>query len=301
MSADLDPILDVARRAGVPVVEDAAQAIGATYQGRPVGGIGAFGCFSFFPSKNLGAFGDAGLLTTNDDRLAERARLLRTHGMEPKYYHHLVGANFRMDAIQAAVLRVKAPHLAAWTARPPGERRPLPGAVSRRGPRRRGDAAGRAAGLRPYFQSVRHSGGAARRAEAASRRGGHRVRDLLSRAVPPAAVLRVPGLPPRRLSAGRSGRPGQPGDSDLRRACRRAAGRGRRRDRRLRARACRNGKITCYHQSTNVQESHHHRYYRTRRILPGRVAAFEGLRGRSAPSGAAAHPISGASSTCWIA
>jgi dTDP-4-amino-4,6-dideoxygalactose transaminase len=116
LSADLDPILAIARRAGVPVIEDAAQAIGASYRGQPVGGIGTFGCFSFFPSKNLGAFGDAGLLTTNDDRLASRARLIRTHGMEPKYYHHLVGANFRMDAIQAAVLRVKARHLAAWTA-----------------------------------------------------------------------------------------------------------------------------------------------------------------------------------------
>ena len=115
MSADLEPILAIARRAGVPVIEDAAQAIGASYQGQPVGGIGTFGCFSFFPSKNLGAFGDAGLLTTNDDRLAKRARLLRTHGMEPKYYHHLVGGNFRMDAVQAAVLRVKAPHLPAWT------------------------------------------------------------------------------------------------------------------------------------------------------------------------------------------
>jgi dTDP-4-amino-4,6-dideoxygalactose transaminase len=115
LSADLDPILDVARRAGVPVIEDAAQAIGSTYKSRPIGGIGAMGCFSFFPSKNLGAFGDAGLVTTNDPALAKRARLLRTHGMEPKYYHHLVGANFRMDALQAAILRVKAPHLAAWT------------------------------------------------------------------------------------------------------------------------------------------------------------------------------------------
>src|SRR5262249_34359084 len=113
-SADMDPIVEAAGR-GIPIIEDAAQAIGATYKSRPLGGIGAFGCFSFFPSKNLGAFGDAGLVTTSDDRLAERARLMRTHGMKPKYYHHVVGANFRMDALQAAVLRVKAPHLAAWT------------------------------------------------------------------------------------------------------------------------------------------------------------------------------------------
>lgn len=114
-AAEMDAIMRTAERAGIPVIEDAAQAIGATYQSRPLGGIGAFGCFSFFPSKNLGAFGDAGLVTTNDDALAKRARLLRTHGMEPKYYHHLVGGNFRMDALQAAVLRVKAPHLARWT------------------------------------------------------------------------------------------------------------------------------------------------------------------------------------------
>ena len=115
LSADLDPIMEDAARSGVPVIEDAAQAIGATYKARPVGGFGTFGCFSFFPSKNLGAFGDAGLLTTNDAGLAKRARLLRVHGMEPKYYHHLVGGNFRMDEVQAAVLRVKTPHLATWT------------------------------------------------------------------------------------------------------------------------------------------------------------------------------------------
>jgi dTDP-4-amino-4,6-dideoxygalactose transaminase len=116
LSADLDPIVDISNRTGIPIVEDAAQAIGATYKSRQVGGIGAFGCFSFFPSKNLGAFGDAGLLTARDAASADRARLLRTHGMKPRYYHHAVGGNFRMDAMQAAVLRVKAPHLAAWTA-----------------------------------------------------------------------------------------------------------------------------------------------------------------------------------------
>jgi dTDP-4-amino-4,6-dideoxygalactose transaminase len=116
LSADMDPIMAAANRAGIPVIEDAAQAIGSVYKSRPLGTIGALGCFSFFPSKNLGAFGDAGLVTTEDEALAARARLLRTHGMKPKYYHHLVGANFRMDALQAAVLRVKAPHLAGWTA-----------------------------------------------------------------------------------------------------------------------------------------------------------------------------------------
>jgi len=115
LCADMDPILRIAEARGIPVIEDAAQAIGSQYRGRPAGGMGAMGCFSFFPSKNLGAFGDAGLVTMNEPELAKRVRLLRMHGMEPKYYHHLVGGNFRCDALQAAVLRVKAPHLAAWT------------------------------------------------------------------------------------------------------------------------------------------------------------------------------------------
>ncbi|MEO8483424.1 MAG: DegT/DnrJ/EryC1/StrS family aminotransferase [Acidobacteriota bacterium] len=115
LSADLDPILATAKRAGVPVVEDVAQAIGARYHGRILGGFGAIGCFSFFPSKNLGAFGDAGLATTNDAHLARELRLLRNHGAEPKYVHERIGGNFRIDALQAAVLRVKAPHLVAWS------------------------------------------------------------------------------------------------------------------------------------------------------------------------------------------
>jgi dTDP-4-amino-4,6-dideoxygalactose transaminase len=115
-SADLMPLTNAAAQHGVPIIEDAAQAIGARYHDHAVGTLGAIGCFSFFPSKNLGAFGDAGFVTTNDDRLGRQLRLLRNHGMEPKYYHHLIGGNFRLDAIQAAVLRVKLPHLDAWTA-----------------------------------------------------------------------------------------------------------------------------------------------------------------------------------------
>jgi len=115
LSADMDPLLELGASRGIPIVEDAAQAVGATYRGRIVGGLGALGCFSFYPTKNLGAFGEAGLVATNDDDLAGRVRLLRSHGMEPRYYHHVVGGNFRMDALQAAVLRVKARHLERWT------------------------------------------------------------------------------------------------------------------------------------------------------------------------------------------
>jgi dTDP-4-amino-4,6-dideoxygalactose transaminase len=114
--ADMDPLLDLARRHGLAVIEDAAQAIGAVYKGRHAGAMGQAGCFSFFPSKNLGAFGDAGLLTTPDDSLAHEVRLLRNHGAEPKYFHKRIGGNFRLDALQAAVLRVKLPHLDRWTA-----------------------------------------------------------------------------------------------------------------------------------------------------------------------------------------
>ncbi len=115
--ADMPALMGIARRFGLHVVEDAAQAIGSeTADGRRAGSVGDIGCFSFFPSKNLGAFGDAGLCTTNDDALAERMRVLRVHGGKPKYYHALVGGNFRLDEIQAAVLTVKLKHLDAWTA-----------------------------------------------------------------------------------------------------------------------------------------------------------------------------------------
>jgi dTDP-4-amino-4,6-dideoxygalactose transaminase len=114
--ADMDPITEIARRHNLVIIEDAAQAIGAEYKGRRAGSIGHFGCFSFFPSKNLGGFGDGGMITTNDAALAHKAKLLRNHGAEPKYYHKLVGGNFRLDALQAAILRVKLKYLDGWTA-----------------------------------------------------------------------------------------------------------------------------------------------------------------------------------------
>jgi dTDP-4-amino-4,6-dideoxygalactose transaminase len=111
--ADMPALMKIA--GGIPVIEDACQAIGADDHGRQAGTIGAAGCFSFFPSKNLGAFGDGGLVTTNDPELAHEIRLLRNHGAEPKYFHKRIGGNFRMDALQAAVLRVKLPYLHEWT------------------------------------------------------------------------------------------------------------------------------------------------------------------------------------------
>ncbi|HUE12099.1 MAG TPA: DegT/DnrJ/EryC1/StrS family aminotransferase [Steroidobacteraceae bacterium] len=115
-SADMEPLMRIARRYDLRVIEDAAQAIGTEYKGGiRVGSIGDIGCFSFFPSKNLGAFGDAGLCTTGDPDLAERMRVLRVHGGKPKYFHSLIGGNFRIDELQAAVLRVKLKYLDGWT------------------------------------------------------------------------------------------------------------------------------------------------------------------------------------------
>jgi dTDP-4-amino-4,6-dideoxygalactose transaminase len=114
-SADMDPLMALAKQYGLKVIEDAAQAIGTEYRGVRVGSIGDIGCFSFFPSKNLGAFGDAGLCTTNDAELAESMRVLRVHGGKPKYFHAVIGGNFRIDELQAAVLRVKLKYLDGWT------------------------------------------------------------------------------------------------------------------------------------------------------------------------------------------
>ena len=114
--ADMDPILEIARKHKLAVIEDAAQSIGAEYKGRRAGAMGELGIFSFFPSKNLGGFGDAGMVVTNDRALAEKVKVLRMHGEHVRYYHRAVGGNFRIDALQAAVLNAKLPHLDGWSA-----------------------------------------------------------------------------------------------------------------------------------------------------------------------------------------
>jgi len=115
--ADMDPIMEIAERHNLIVIEDGAQAIGSEYKGRRAGSIGHMGTFSFFPSKNLGGLGDGGMVVTNDAKLAERLNILRKHGSQPKYYHKFVGGNFRLDAIQAAPLRVKLRYLDGWSER----------------------------------------------------------------------------------------------------------------------------------------------------------------------------------------
>jgi dTDP-4-amino-4,6-dideoxygalactose transaminase len=119
--ADMEPILASAERYGLTVIEDAAQAIGSTYRFesgeiRRAGAMGSYGCFSFFPSKNLGAFGDGGMVSTNSEDLYDRLKIMRVHGSKPKYYHRLIGGNFRLDALQAAILSVKLKYLDEWTA-----------------------------------------------------------------------------------------------------------------------------------------------------------------------------------------
>ncbi|MBI3416408.1 MAG: DegT/DnrJ/EryC1/StrS family aminotransferase [Verrucomicrobia bacterium] len=116
-AAEMDGLMRLAAEHKLAVIEDAAQSLGARYKERFVGGIGTFGTFSFFPSKNLGGFGDSGMLVTNDDALADKARIFRTHGSQPKYYHKYVGGNFRIDPLQAALLSVKLPHCQSYSLR----------------------------------------------------------------------------------------------------------------------------------------------------------------------------------------
>jgi len=114
---DMEPVLEIATEHNLIVIEDAAQAIGSEYRGKRAGSMGLCGCFSFFPSKNLGAFGDGGIITTDSDEFSEKLKILRGHGSHPKYYHKLVGGNFRLDALQAAIVSIKLKHLDDWTAK----------------------------------------------------------------------------------------------------------------------------------------------------------------------------------------
>lgn len=116
-AADMAPIMKLCATKKIPIIEDAAQAIGTEYQGKRAGSLGSMACFSFFPSKNLGAMGDGGMVTTNDPGLAEKLKIFRSHGSKPKYFHKYVGGNFRLDALQAAILRAKFKHLDLWTQR----------------------------------------------------------------------------------------------------------------------------------------------------------------------------------------
>ena len=114
-AADMDPIMEIAEEHNLIVIEDAAQAIGAEYKGKRAGSIGHYGCFSFFPSKNLGTSGDGGMVVTNDAERIEKLRIFRNHGSKPKYYHKFIGGNFRLDTLHAAVVLAKLPHLDSWS------------------------------------------------------------------------------------------------------------------------------------------------------------------------------------------
>lgn len=113
--ADMDPIMEIAKKHNLYVIEDAAQSIGSTYKGKKAGGIGTCGCFSFYPTKNLSGIGDGGMVVTNDERLAAKIKVMRDHGQNPTYYYNFVGGNFRLDAVQAAVILVKLPYLDEWS------------------------------------------------------------------------------------------------------------------------------------------------------------------------------------------
>jgi dTDP-4-amino-4,6-dideoxygalactose transaminase len=113
-TADMDPIIEIAKKHHLYIVEDAAQAIGATYKGKKSGSLGDTCCFSFFPTKNLGAYGDAGMVVTNNEELADKMKVIRVHGSKPKYYHHVLGYNSRLDEMQAAILNVKFSYLDSW-------------------------------------------------------------------------------------------------------------------------------------------------------------------------------------------
>ena len=184
-AADMTPIMEIAERHGLVVIEDAAQAHLARYHDRPVGGIGHIACFSFYPGKNLGAYGEGGLVMTNDAAIAERMRLLRDWGQPRKYHHEMLAYNYRMDAIQGAVLDVKLRHLDDWTERRRSRASALP-VVARQFGRTRLRGAARSPACLSHLQRLPRR---SRRAAAASRRRSYSERPALSDPGPPAEGL----------------------------------------------------------------------------------------------------------------
>ncbi len=233
--AAMDEIGRVAAKHNLPIIEDACQSIGAEYAGRDAGTLGDIGCFSFYPTKNLGGMGDGGLLTTDRDDLAAKLKLLRVHGMEPRYYHQVVGLNSRLDTIQAAILNVKLPHLDQLGPPAANQRPALSHAVRAVRTGQNPHAAENHPRRHARVESIRHprSRRPARCIAKAPDRRPHRHRNLLPRAAARAAMLRHVGLSARQLARNRTRRPRNPGPADFPRTHRRRAANRRQRDRRV--------------------------------------------------------------------
>ena len=228
--ADMRAIDAIARRHSIPVIEDAAQAIGAEFAGRRAGSWGEIGCFSFYPTKNLGGFGDGGMLTTKNPQLAERLKLLRAHGMQPRYYHQVVGINSRLDTLQAAVLNVKLKHLEGWTAERQANARRYSELFAARGLDRQLGLPIVSAGCRHVWNQyvIRVPHGRRDALRDLLDRAQDRQRDLLSGAAAPASLLRGARVSRGKPAGERTGGTRNAGPADLRRADRRGTrGRGR--------------------------------------------------------------------------
>ena len=213
LPAEMETITAIARAHGVPVIEDAAQSIGASYRGQNTGSIGEFGCFSFFPSKNLGGAGDGGMVTTNDSELAERVAVLRDHGSRKKYHYDLLGMNSRLDTLQAAILLVKLRYLEPFIKDRQQKRQALPGVVRASGTDRADHAAGRTRGSAACLPSVRDSCSATRPVAEVSAGSRHSHGDLLSFPVAPSARVCLSRLHGWRVSSRRTGQPASAGAS----------------------------------------------------------------------------------------
>ena len=221
--AEMDPILELAGKHNLAVIEDAAQAIGSEYKGQRAGSMGTVGCFSFFPSKNLGCFGDGGAVVTQDRALADKIRLLRGHGSHPKYFHKIVGGNFRLDSIHAAVLRIKLKHLDNWSQGRQQGAAYYTSAIAKYGLQGGLVEAPKIMQSRHIFNQYVIRCDEPRGAPRASEAGPHHDRSLLSAADALARMLREPGRPQGRIPRKRKGGTDDPGAADVSGIAERAA------------------------------------------------------------------------------